>query len=260
MEEAQSNSGDSAAKLKFRSVLPSFPDGKPVTGAEAEAFFLKQIDAAGESGVNALYQLSAIYMRSGRLKEAEECVNRLIEMNTMSGGTAVHLLQLGQIAELRNDYETAAVFYQRGLEAGPVHKHTRYFLRNNLGFSLFILRRFTEAEPLLREAILIDPDRPNAYKNLGLALWGISGRTAAYFAGVAECFIDATRVNAADGRALRLLEKLYRVCPKIAGEISDFEIQLEACRQAVAGAARHRPDLKAWWKKCREEAEKGKMK
>jgi hypothetical protein len=62
-------------------------------------------------------------------------------------------------------------------------------------------------------------------------------------------------VNAADGRSLKHLEGLYRRHPEIADEIQDFEALLESCRNAVAEAARHRPGLKAWWKRDRKDAE-----
>jgi tetratricopeptide (TPR) repeat protein len=135
------------------------------------------------------------------------------------------------------------------LEAGPVDTHTRYFLRNNLGYTLNQLRRFAEAGPLLREAIQVDPERTNVYKNLGLSLWGL-----ARYIEAAVCFIDATRVNAADSRSLNHLEQLFGGHPEIANSIPDFDTLLSACRGAVAEAARHWPDLEAWWWQARKEA------
>lgn len=238
-----------ADELKFRYVLPSFPEGRPVTGAEFEAILKERIAVSGGVDLNALYQLSALYSRSGRLDQAEECVRRLLEINQLPGGTAVHFLQLGQLGEKIDDYELAASHYERGLEAGPVEMHTRYFLRNNLGYSLNQLGRFAEAEPLLREAIQVDPEQPNAYKNLGLCLWGLECHVEA-----AVSFIDATRVNAADARSLHHLEQLFEEYPEITRLIPDFDTLLSACRQAVAEAARHWPDLEAWWKQARMEA------
>jgi hypothetical protein len=101
----------------------------------------------------------------------------------------------------------------------------------------------------LREAIQIDPEQPNAYKNLGLCLWGLQRHVEA-----AVCFIDATRVNAADARSLNHLEQLAGEHPEIAGLIPDLDTLILACRKAVAEAARHWPDLEAWWRQAREEA------
>lgn len=248
MNDHPSNNNQPADELNFRYVLPKFPEGRPVTGAEYEAILKERIAASGEADLNALYHLSAHYSRSGRLDQAEGYVRRLLELNQSPGGAATHLLQLGQLEERRGDFERAADYYQRGLDAGPVAIHTCYFLRNNLGYSLNQLGRFAEAEPLLREAIRIDPEQPNAYKNLGLCLWGLERHVEA-----AVCFIDATRVNAADARSLNHLEQLAAAHPEIATSIPDFDALLSACRQAVAEAARHRPDLETWWRKAREE-------
>jgi tetratricopeptide (TPR) repeat protein len=248
MNENQSTDNDPPDELRFRYVLPDFPEGRPVTGAEFEAILKDRLAASEGTDLNALYQLSAVYSRTGRLDQAEECVRRLLAANQTPGGTAVHLLQLGQLGEKNGDFEAAAKYYQLGLEAGPVGLHSHYFLRNNLGYSLNQLGRFAKAEPLLREAIQVDPEQPNAYKNLGLCLWGAGRHVES-----AVCFIDSTRVNAADPRSLNHLEELFRDHPDIANSIPDFDTLLSACRGAVAEAARHWPDLQAWWQQNRKE-------
>jgi tetratricopeptide (TPR) repeat protein len=247
MKDNQSTNREQENPIKFRSTLPTFPEGRPVTCDEYEAFIKERIKASEGKDLNAIYQLSGFYSRYGRLDEAKECIIQLMDLNKNPGGTAVHLLQLGQIAERSNDFELAISHYRRGLEAGPIKIETCYFLRNNLGYSLLWLHRLTEAEPLLREAIKIDPEQPNAYKNLGLCMWG-HGRLA----DAALCFINATRVNAADRRALRHLENLYGNYPEIADSIPEFEALLAACRAAVSETARHWPDLQSWWQKTRK--------
>jgi tetratricopeptide (TPR) repeat protein len=249
MQRNQPANNEPADELKFRYVLPTFPEGRPVTAAEAENILLDRLTASDGSDINALYQLAALYSRNGLIDQAEECVHRLLEINQEPGGAAVHFLQLGQLGEKTGAYEYAAKHYLRGLEAGPVDTHTRYFLRNNLGYTLNQLGRFAEAEPLLREAIQVDPERTNAYKNLGLCLWGLERHVEA-----AVCFINATRVNAADSRSLHHLQQLFAQHPEIANSIPDFDTLLSACRGAVSEAARHRPDLEAWWWQARKEA------
>lgn len=250
MHKDEPGSNKPAGKLELRSRLPSFPEGRPVTVGEAEALFLERIETSGGEDIEALYQLSVLYSRSGRLDQAETCVNKLLETNQEPGGAAVHLFQLGQLGEQHRDYDAAVKFYLRGLEAEPAHQHTRYFLRNNLGFSLNQLGRFSEAEPLLRDAIQVDPEKPNAYKNLGLCQWGLGRHVEA-----ATSFIEATRVDAADGRSLDHLKQLFAEHPEIANEIPGFDTLLVACQEAVAEAARHWPDLEAWWRKSRKDAE-----
>jgi hypothetical protein len=49
------------------------------------------------------------------------------------------------------------------------------------------------------------------------------------------------------------MEKLFREGYQIAAEISGFDSLLAACRESVDQAARHWPDLEAWWRKSRED-------
>jgi len=242
MNKNQPANNRSADELKFRYVLPTFPVGRPITGEEYEAILKERLAVSQGTDLDSLYRLSSLYARTGRIELAKECVRSLLASNQAPGGTATHYLQLGQLGEKIGDFELAAKHYRHGLEAGPVEQGVRYFLRNNLGFSLNQLGRFAEAMPLLREAIQVDPEQPNAYKNLGLCLWGLERHVEA-----ALCFIDATRVNAADARSLNHLEDLSGEHPEIACSIPDFDTLLTACRAAVAEAARHWQDLEAWW-------------
>jgi hypothetical protein len=75
----------------------------------------------------------------------------------------------------------------------------------------------------------VDASRPNAHKNLGIALAGQGAYREA-----AKCFVTATQANATDSRAFRLLEDLVKQHPELEFEFGD---ELEACRQAVEMAA-----------------------
>jgi tetratricopeptide (TPR) repeat protein len=108
----------------------------------------------------------------------------------------------------------------------------RYLLCNNLGYCLSQLGRFAEAERLCRAAIALDPERYNAHKNLGVALEG-QGRHAE----PAEGYVEATRKNPGDPRALRHLETMLARHPEVTHAVRDLPATLEACR-ALAGAGR----------------------
>jgi tetratricopeptide (TPR) repeat protein len=95
------------------------------------------------------------------------------------------------------------------------------------------LNRFDEAEGYCRAAIGIDSRRPNAFKNLGIALRGQHRDADA-----ARCFIQATQADAADARSLKLLESLLAENPGMG-----FETELGACRNAVRVAAEQRQAL-----------------
>jgi len=91
----------------------------------------------------------------------------------------------------------------------------------------------------------IDPQRPNAFKNLGIAL-----AAQGHCHEAARAFVVATQVNAADPRAFRLLEDLVKQHPELEREYHD---DIEGCRQAVAAAAKRveelRPVVHRGWRK-----------
>ena len=78
----------------------------------------------------------------------------------------------------------------------------------------------------------VEPGRPNAHENLGLALLGQGKRAAA-----ARAFIAAVRANASDPRAARHLEELVDAHrAEIEAEMPDIAEQLAACQQSVTMA------------------------
>jgi len=81
-----------------------------------------------------------------------------------------------------------------------------------------------------------DPNRPNAYKNLGLSLAG-----QGQYCEAAQCFVAATQVNAADPRAFHLLMDLLKNRPELE---YDFETAALCCRKAVETAARKVREMK----------------
>jgi tetratricopeptide (TPR) repeat protein len=111
--------------------------------------------------------------------------------------------KVGVVYERLEDYEGAQEAYARAMRLEPTDVKLWYFIHNNRAYSLVMLRRFEEAENACREAILIDPLRHNAYKNLGLSLQG-QGRNAE----AARMLALAARINPSDGRALAHLEQL----------------------------------------------------
>jgi tetratricopeptide (TPR) repeat protein len=84
------------------------------------------------------------------------------------------VLTMGQVVEQVGDYRAAVQYYREALALEPTHAFTWYFINNNLGLSLNTLGHFAEGERYCRKAIEIHPHRPNAHKNLGIALAGQS--------------------------------------------------------------------------------------
>ena len=214
----------------FEYRTPTGPDGQltEIKPEEMEQFLLARLEAATGDPTDAIWELAQYYKRAGRIDRAFQYLGTLFERAQDPETAAKILLALGQTAERAGDFELAVRFYQHGLSTRPADQWTRYFLHNNLGYSLNQLGRCPEGELQCRAAIEINPDRPNAHKNLGLAL---AARGAVREA--AESFVAATQANASDGRAMRCLEALLAAHPELQPEFDDA---LAQCRRAVESA------------------------
>lgn len=116
---------------------------------------------------------------------------------------AAYVLVMGGNAEKQGDFTAAVGFCREALAMEPMRQDVWYFIHNNLGYSLNMLGRFAEAEHFCGAAVEIDPARPNAHKNLGLALQGQNRWIEA-----ATCFVWATNACPSDDRASQLLRRL----------------------------------------------------
>jgi len=111
-------------------------------------------------------------------------------------------------------------------------------------YSLIQLGRYQEAEPHLRAATEIDAARANAFKNLGLALWGLNRPSEAV-----ESFVRATQVNTADPRAFWHLEQLLAENPGLLQAVTGLRGQVQACRRAVRLVFKLTPGLREHWRR-----------
>ena len=207
-------------------------NGKPVTFEEAERHCLMKLNDPNENHRAVRLELIRIYRTMGRVVDAMSYAEEYLAETQNVEEKAEGYFTLGQAMERIDDFESAVRFYMVALELEPRHKFQRYFIRNNIGFSLNQLNRYLEAEKYLREAIAMDTTHANAYKNLGLSLEG-QGR----YAEAARSFISGVQANASDSRALRHLEEMAERHPEISGEISDLSYQINMCRQAVVFAS-----------------------
>ena len=113
----------------------------------------------------------------------------------------------------------------------PAAPFTAYYLHNNLGYCLNLKGQYEDAERLCRLAIRVDPSRPNAHKNQGISLAALGQLRAA-----ADAWIAATRANAADDRALGLLESMLADRPELLETYPELSAQIADCKKAVAFA------------------------
>lgn len=164
--------------------------------------------------------------RSGRLHLAFLYMLESAANKTDRDELAHLQLSLGQICETWKRWEGAIGFYKAGIDLNAGTRTIRYLLRNNLGFSLNQVGRHEEAIDACRKAIAIDPTRGNAFKNLGLALWGHGRHEVA-----ASIFALGYRYCPSDRRSLTHLRELLAEHPDL----------LPLAERALAGVERPAP-------------------
>src|SRR5260221_2334816 len=206
-------------RLDFRFEIPAQPKGPLIemSAAEVEKSLLKRVEDEKAEATEALWQLARFYQQSKQIEKGLTCVRQISALMPDLEKKAGCVLAMGQMMESAQDYEGAVRYYKEALALEPVQTAPWYFINNNLGFSLNTLGHFSEVELYCRKATEIDPHRPKAHKNLGISLAG-----QGQYREAARCFVTATQANAADPRALRLLEKLVREHPELAYEFEEL--------------------------------------
>ncbi|HSS96375.1 MAG TPA: tetratricopeptide repeat protein [Terriglobales bacterium] len=200
-----------------------------MSAAEMEKALLKRVEDEKES-TEALWRLARWYQHSKQIEKGVSCLRQILAQMPDPENKAGCVLAMGQMMETAEDYAAAVRYYKEALAMEPTHTSNWYFINNNLGFSLNTLGEFVEGETYCRRAIDIDPNLPNAHKNLGISLAGQGEYRKA-----AKRFVTATQVNAADGRALRLLQDLIKQHPELA---YDFEEAAACCQKATEVATK----------------------
>ena len=165
---------------------------------------------------------------SGYHRAACDYLEKILSLVDDPGERAECLLRMGLVMEEAQDFEAALEAYLRAFGLPHESNDVWYFLNNNTGFCLNQTAQCQEAERYCRAAIEIDPDRHNAYKNLGIALQN-QGR----YADAAENYIHASKLAPTDTRALALLEDLIAGHREILEEMPDLLEQLHGCHEAV---------------------------
>lgn len=175
-----------------------------------------------------LWDMGNAFLGRGNQQPGLLCLLRLLDISSDQEKRAECFLLLGIECEKSDDYEGAIDLYRRGIECEPREVRTRYFLHNNLGYCFNQLGRHDDAERMCQAAIEIDPERHNAYKNLGQAL---EGRRE--FPEAALLYLCAAFTFPHDPRSVRHLEELLSNHRKEVEEaIPDVARQLAAAIEA----------------------------
>jgi tetratricopeptide (TPR) repeat protein len=231
---------------KFRFKRSPLPEGKALTVEEVEDQLARQLEERGGTCKETLWQLAAVRSRMGKHDEALAHIQRLLQLTDDVEENASCFLALGQMMEQTGDFAAAIKYYRGGVLLKPTQSTTLYWIHNNLGYCLNVLKRYDEAETYLRRAIKIAPGISNAYKNLGLCFQGRGDYVKA-----ARCFIRAVKVNASDARSLKHIEELANAHPEVLCDIPNLSEQIEMCRRAVRVADQAKPDWEKHWKEQR---------
>ena len=206
----------------------SSPHSAPRSLAEMEAALLQQLETNPQERRTIVRDLLRFYTATRQAAKRDQWIEEWLRLEPLPENRAACAVALGGAAEQAGDYAAAVTCYERALTLEPKDPLTAYFGRNNLGFSLNQLGRFVEAEARCRAALALDYQRPNAHKNLGLALAG-QGR----WREAAESYLEGTRVAPQDGRSCELLEHLLAEHLELRPEFAE---RAEAARRAVASA------------------------
>ncbi|HEU4341368.1 MAG TPA: hypothetical protein VFU31_07340 [Candidatus Binatia bacterium] len=189
------------------------PPGIPATETETERNLLSDLEATsgGEERAQALWHLVLFYQNDAKRSDlATALLHQMIHESHDHERKATAYLALGQIAQLNENWNTALAHYAKGLSFSPTEHDTSYLLRNNAGYCLNALGLYAAGEKYCRRAIEIDAKRHNAYKNLGVSLYGQGDHRSA-----AWCWVEAIKVNPADPDAAVLLRELLSKHPSL---------------------------------------------
>lgn len=179
-----------------------------------------------------LQELAHSLKSQGRYGEAIFCYRELLERTAETQEIVAYLFALGDIMGKMHIYENAVSYYQEASNLSYEASDMAYWINNNLGFSLCMLKRFSKAEKYCRLAIQIHPGRFEAFKNLGLALEGQEKHREAI-----EAYITAVKIDAKDTRAMNLFEIILDKHPDLKDEYGE---QLEECRNIVEKSYHYR--------------------
>lgn len=203
---------------------------KKITFEVCEDFLLSKIEKSKEENNDIelekdTYRLANFYERCDKLDQAINVYENLITITNDNKRLAYYLFSQGQLHERVNNFSTAINYYQKSFDIlSESNQKIRYYIFNNCGYCYNVLKDFSRGEEYCRQAIDINPEKSNAYKNLGISFEGQNR-----FCEAVETYLEATRKNSSDRRALDLLMNLIFEHPEIKGEIQDLDQKIEIC-------------------------------
>ncbi len=188
--------------------------------------FIASREEDGQAIIDFLLVLAKECIENGKLETAHAYLERILLLLDSPSDRARCFLTMGVVREDLGDYTSAIGEYSRAFELPQDVNDTWYFLNNNLAYCLNHEGRFDEAEENCRAAIKIDPERHNAYKNLGVALAGLGN-----YVDAARAYIQSVQTAPEHPRALQHLEELFEAHPEVESDVPGIFLQIEEFRQ-----------------------------
>lgn len=156
---------------------------------------------------------------------------KLLKLAASDDEKASFLLFLGVIHVGKDDYKSAVRTYRKAFSLKPgKDRELWYLLHSNMGNCLNHVKRHAEALEHCRSATAISRKRPDAHRNMGVALEGL-GR----FAEAAKAYVAFCKLSPGDEEALRLLEDLAASHPEELRKVRGLNRRIEECRKAARG-------------------------
>jgi len=211
----------------------TLPPGIPATNTETEQEILGAVEEAvgGQERAEALWQLVFFYQeQANRSDLAVPLLELIIRESDDPENTAIAYYTLGHIEQTSEKWAEALLHYEKGLSLSPRHLATTYFLYNDAGCCLNSLGLYESAKRYCRRAIEVNAKAPNAFKNLGVSLYGQGD-----LKGAAWCWEKAIKVNPSDPRAAELLDQLLAKHPALKSECPWIHRALKPLRKTTRG-------------------------
>jgi len=215
--------------MSASSRLP-LPFGIPATDTQTEQEILGAVEAAtgGKERSETLWRLVLFYQEQAKRSDLAVALLELMiqESSDDTESTAIIYFVLGRIAQADEKWTLALEHYENGLCLLPKERDTAYFLRNNLGYCLNAQGLYSAGERYCRQAIEIDCEQQNAFKNLGVSLYGQGD-----LKGAAWCWVEGIKVDPSNGEAQKLLDQLLTKHPALKAECAWIQRELKYFRK-----------------------------
>lgn len=205
-----------------------FPDGESIEDTERVLMRILEVRSDEMDIAGALWGLAQDCFVQSCNEAGVSYIRTAMQFSRDGVETAKRCLFLGLLMDQRENYEAAAAAYSEALQTTPSRNDTWYSIYSNLGHALSRCGRHREAESYCRAAFDMDPGRPNAVRNLGLALQG-QGRLGE----AARAFLQAVTLCPDDLRAYVHLEDLLYSHEEVAADMPGIVARVGKCKEQL---------------------------